>query len=79
VSMKLDVKSPIFVAIALAVFNYLWYLALSRAYIIVGHTYERAVVLSFVTWILSLPFTFWLPYYFSVERLRARRLYRDNL
>ncbi|NOZ58277.1 MAG: hypothetical protein GXO66_01665 [Euryarchaeota archaeon] len=70
--MKLEVKSPISVAVALAVFNYLWYLALSRTYILVGHTYERAVVLSFVTWILCLPFTFWLPYYFSMEKLRSR-------
>jgi hypothetical protein len=70
--MKLEAKSPLSAALALAVSNYLWYLALSRIYIIVGHGYERAVLFSFITWILCLPFTFWLPYYFVVKRLTAR-------
>ncbi len=70
--MKFEVKSPFAAAIVLAVFNYIWYLALSRIYIIIGHPYERAVIFSFLTWILCLPFTFWLPYYFAVKHLSAR-------
>jgi hypothetical protein len=70
--MKFEVKSPFAAAMVLAIFNYLWYLALSRIYIIVGHPYERAVIFSFLTWILCLPFTFWLPYYFAVKRLSAK-------
>ena len=70
--MKFEARSPFAAAIALAVLNYLWYLALSRIYIAVGHPHERAIIFSFITWILCLPFTFWLPYYFAVKRLSAK-------
>ncbi|WP_456475614.1 hypothetical protein [Candidatus Pyrohabitans sp.] len=70
--MRPEIKSPFGVAVLLAVFNYIWYLALSRVYLLVGHPYERAVIFSFLTWILSLPFTFWVPYYWLKKRFEAK-------
>lgn len=57
------------VALALAVFNILWYLALNYIYLWFGHSPKFAAGFSFVTWILTLPFTFWTIYYWVQNRL----------
>lgn len=51
------------IAVTLAAFNLVWYLFLNRVYLWFGHDIRFAAGFSFVTWILTLPFTYWSIYY----------------
>jgi len=69
----MKIKSPVALAIALALGNYLWYLGLNKAYFIVGTLGKKAVLFSFFTWLLCLPFTYWWAYYIAMKRLKSAR------
>lgn len=62
---------------ALALFNIIWYLLLNRTYLWFGHDQRFAAGFSFVTWILTLPFTFWSLYYWVQNKLNPDRVYEE--
>lgn len=78
--MKLKRPMPVLygVAAALAVLNILWYLALNYIYLWFGHPPKYAAGFSFVSWILTLPFTFWSVYYWVQNRLFPEEKPREH-
>lgn len=58
------------IAVGLAIFNILWYITLSKIYVMLGHDMKYATYLSLFTWLLTLPFTFWTLFYWLQKKLR---------
>ncbi len=65
-------KSPYTIALALGVANYIWYVVLNKIYISIGYPKKEAALYSFTAWILTLPFTFWLVYFWACKRLKLK-------
>lgn len=65
------------VALALAVFNIFWYLTLNYIYLWFGHSAKFAAGFSFVTWLLTLPFTFWSVYYWVQNKVFPAKKTRE--
>jgi riboflavin transporter FmnP len=57
------------IATALAISNILWYLLLNRIYLWFGHSPKFAAGFSFITWLLTIPFTFWSIYFWAQNKL----------
>ncbi len=66
-------KSPYTIALVLGIFNYIWYVFLNRIYVHMGYSKKYAALYSFTAWVLTLPFTFWLVYFWICNKIKEEQ------
>lgn len=66
-------NSPLTLAISLGLVNYFWFLILTRILLFMGLDQKTSAAFSFIIWLLTLPATFWVIYYFLIQKYAKKK------